>query len=162
MNRKKLKLVLATTVMSLALQGVAQAAVVGPGPAPGSDNNDFEFTGEYKSTVTGSYAARKDKFKGYVNSNYSDADGVLEDPSDEDRMCVAGRKVEVFKNRSTKPDLSMGTDKADASGFWSVSADVRRGSYYAKVTQTEYLVRTYYGVNEYAVCLAGKSAEIKP
>lgn len=162
MNRRNLKVVLATAVMALAFQGVAQAAVVGPGPAPGSDNNEFEFTGEYKSTVSGSYSRTGDKFRGSLNSNYSDDEGVLEDPSDEDRLCVVGRQVEVFKSRTSKPDLSMGTDKVDADGRWSVSADVKRGSYYAKVKETEYLVRTYYGVNEYAVCLADKSGEIKP
>ena len=162
MNRKNLKVVLATAVMSLALQGIAQAAVVGPGPAPGSDKNEFEFTGEYKSTVSGSYSRAANKFKGSLGSNYTDAKGVLEDPADEDRLCVVGRQVEVFKNRSSRPDLSMGTTKVGTDGKWALGAKVRRGSYYAKVKETEYLVRTYYGVNEYAVCLADKSGEIKP
>ena len=162
MNRKHLKVVLATAIMSLAFQGVAQAAIIGPGPAPGSDDNEFEFTGEYSSTLTGNYSARQDKFKGLLDSNYSDVEGILEDPADEDVLCVLGRKVEVFKKKKDGSVVSMGADKVDANGRWSVSADVRRGSYFAKVRQTEYLVRTYYGVNEYAVCLADKSPEIKP
>lgn len=162
MKRKSLKIILATAVMSLALQGVALAAVVGPGPAPGSDNNEFEITGEYKSNVSGSYSQKAGKFRGSLNSNYSDDEGVLEDESDEERLCVVGRQVEVFKSRTRKADLSMGTAEVDSNGRWAVAADVKRGSYYAKVKETEYLVRTYYGVNEYAVCLADKSGEIKP
>ena len=162
MRRSSLKVILAVAVMTVGLQGVAHAVIIGPGPAPGSDKNEFEFTGEYKSSVGGSYSRRAEKFKGTLSSNYVDSLGVLDDPSDEDLLCVVGRKVEVFKNRTTKADLSMGTDKADANGNWAVPAAVSRGTYYAKVTQDEYLVRTYYGVNEYAVCLADKSSEIKP
>lgn len=162
MRRSSFKVILAAAVMTVGLQGVAHAVIIGPGPAPGSDNNEFEFTGEYKSTVGGSYSRRADKFKGTLSSNFEDSEGILEDPSDEDLLCVAGRKVEVFKNRTSKADLSMGSDKADENGNWSVPADVSKGTYYAKVSEDEYLVRTYYGVNEYAVCLADKSSEIKP
>lgn len=155
--------VMVAAVMVVGLHGGAGAAVSDPGPAPGSDDHEFEFTGEYPSTVKGSYVRKAGKFKGTLSSSFEDSDGILEDSDDEDRICVVGRKVEVFKNNAKKADQSVGTAKVDENGNWSVNASgVRRGSYYAKVKEDEYLVRTYYGVNEYAICGKDKSREIRP
>jgi hypothetical protein len=161
MDRRFLKVGVVAAVMALGLQGAAQAVIVGPGPAPGSDGHEFDLTGEFGSVVEGSYAAKKDKFKGSLSSKFVDSTGTLSSADEED-MCVVGRKVEVFKARKTKADLSMGTDKVDADGLWSVPAEVTKGTYYAKVGKSEFLIREYYGVNEYAVCLADTSPDIKP
>ena len=161
MDRRFLKVAVAAAVMAVGLQGAAQAVIIGPGPAPGSDGHEFDFTGEFGSVLTGSYAGKKDKFKGTLSSKFVDSTGTLSS-DDEAAMCVVGRKVEVFKARKSKPDKSMGTDKVDSNGNWAVPAEVSKGTYYAKVGKSEFLIRQYYGVNEYALCLADTSPDIKP
>jgi hypothetical protein len=55
----------------------------------------------------------------------------------ESDMCIANRKVRLFKERRSGEDKVLGKTRTDSGGYWEVLKDPKSGVYYAKVNRFE-------------------------
>jgi hypothetical protein len=69
----------------------------------------------------------------------------------ESEMCIANRKVRLFKESRNGEDKVLGKDRTDSEGYWEVLKDPKSGVYYAKVNR--------YEGSGYA-CLQAKSKKV--
>jgi hypothetical protein len=70
-------------------------------------------------------------------------------------VCVAGRKVRLFKERPGEDKL-LGKDRADAKGYWQVTEEPKSGVYYAKTRE----ISAGGEESEAVLCLKAKSDEV--
>lgn len=152
---KATKTLAALIVAAIAVPSAALAAPSATGGTTATGGTGTVETTKYASTLSGSYSSKADAFKGKLGSGFA---VEHEDAAVGSDACTAGRKVEVWKKRTNKPNVLVGSDKTNSTGRWSVSKDSNRGSYYAKVGQKKFLYREYYGIQYYGVCEAAKTS----